>query len=657
MRLAKLEIKNFKGIKGFTFEPGGTDAAVFGDNATGKTTVYDAFIWLLFGKDSQNKSDFEIKTLQPDGKEIHNLEHTAEVTLELDPGRLIKLKKTYREKWTKKRGSASSEHTGHTTEHFVDDVPVKANEYQQRIASLMDEELFRLLTSPDYFNGQLHWQKRREILLDLCGDVKPADIIAAAPKLEALAAILDQRSIEDHRKIIAAKRKEINRELERIPVRIDEAERSMPEAAGHDSEAIAVEISQLEEKRRELRHQIEAAENGSQTGIRQRIAELQQQEQQIKWAAEKETMEKLQQLRKVETEKRHQQMQLETELIRKKQRADSISGEIPKLEKELAALREEYRQNASQKLEYQAEDTCPTCRQQIPEARKQEAQQRETDYFNEKKAAKLEGIQCRGRDSKEKLEALMQEAASLVVDMENTSAPLTQSETELEEIRQQARQLENQMASVGKTAELEEIRNQIRQLQENQQQRRQLIQDETISLQRALEETGQKIRQLEGQLAAIDSATRTRKRITELEAEEKQLADEYEKLEEELYLTEEYVREKVVLLEGRINEKFQMARFKLFHQQQNGGLAETCETTVNGVPYSSLNNAARINAGLDILNTLSHHYNKTAPVFVDNAEAVTQLLAIDSQTIRLVVSPDHPELTIVNANNRREQIA
>lgn len=112
-------------------------------------------------------------------------------------------------------------------------------------------------------------------------------------------------------------------------------------------------------------------------------------------------------------------------------------------------------------------------------------------------------------------------------------------------------------------------------------------------------------------------------------------------------MTEEFVRTKVHLLEEKINSKFKYARFKLFKDQINGGLEETCETLYEGVPYSSgLNNAARINVGLDIINTLNDYYGITAPIFVDNSEAVTKLINTNSQILSLIVSEKDKQLRV-----------
>jgi hypothetical protein len=140
--------------------------------------------------------------------------------------------------------------------------------------------------------------------------------------------------------------------------------------------------------------------------------------------------------------------------------------------------------------------------------------------------------------------------------------------------------------------------------------------------------------------------------------EERKLAAEYEDLEQELYLTEEFIRTKVRLLEDKINSKFRMARFKLFEVQVNGALAETAETMYNGVPYSNLNNGARINVGLDIIRTLAKHYNFYPPIFIDNRESITELIDVSpQQTISLIVSEKDQELRAELKEEVKEAIA
>src|SRR5690606_25556240 len=246
MRLKRLVLRNFQGCREFVLEPNGEDVTVFGRNATGKTTLFNAWTWLLFGKDSLGQANFEIKTLKPDGTPHHGLEHEVEAVLILDDGREVKLKKVYKEKWTKRRGSAHREFSGHVTHHYINDVPCKKTEYDAYIQSIAAEDYFRLLTDPLFFNTQLHWTERRRLLLEVCGDISDQEVIESNEKLARLSEILERHSLDDYRKIIRERRKKINDELEKIPVRIDEVRRSLPNLPEDD---IASFESRLDEAR------------------------------------------------------------------------------------------------------------------------------------------------------------------------------------------------------------------------------------------------------------------------------------------------------------------------------------------------------------------------------------------------------------------------
>ena len=147
----------------------------------------------------------------------------------------------------------------------------------------------------------------------------------------------------------------------------------------------------------------------------------------------------------------------------------------------------------------------------------------------------------------------------------------------------------------------------------------------------------------------VDNIQKTKKRILELEENQKKLSAEYENIEQETFLIEDFIKAKVELLNEKINKKFKLATFKMFESQVNGGLKECCEVMYNNIPYKALNNAARLNVGLDIINTLTKHYNVTAPLFIDNAEAVTTFIDSDSQIIKLIVTEGVKALEVKGA--------
>jgi hypothetical protein len=134
--------------------------------------------------------------------------------------------------------------------------------------------------------------------------------------------------------------------------------------------------------------------------------------------------------------------------------------------------------------------------------------------------------------------------------------------------------------------------------------------------------------------------------IEELKAEQTTLSQQIANVEKEQFVIENFIKDKIDRLEYAINSRFKYIKFRMFEEQINGGLRETCEATVNGVPYSDANSASKINAGLDVINTLSNFYGVYAPIFIDNAESVHTLIETQSQLIRLVVDESSKSLNV-----------
>ncbi|MGE4334599.1 MAG: hypothetical protein AB7E55_01310 [Pigmentiphaga sp.] len=658
MEIITLSLRNFKGIQSFTLDAQGRDAVVYGDNATGKTTLYDAFLWLLFDKDSQNRKDFQIKTLGSDGEPRHGLEHEVEAVLDLG-NRQVTLRKVYQEKWTKRRGQAQREFSGHTTDHYIDGVPVRKAEYDALIASIADEQRFRLLTDPTFFNVHLHWQERRKLLLEICGDVMDEEVIASDAELAALPAILNGRSLEDHRKVIQARRAEINRELDRIPVRIDEVQRALPDVSELNETALRAQLADLRTKRQALQEERARITAGGEIAeqtkrLRETEAELLAIELKLRAVAEEAVAEDRATLGQANADidaKRR-------EISRARAEAADAAAEAERVSKRMEALRQRWYEVDGTAFEHTSESVCPTCGQALPEDRIQEAREKALAEFNARKARELEEISAEGRRFKARLEELQEiqksrqamiaqaeEALATITDIAataqarideaRTKVPDPTNNPEHKRLRAEKAQVEATIANLrdGATAALAAVTEKAR-----------IIDDQ--------------IAEVEAALSHIEQGQRGMKRIEELRDEERCLAAEFEELERQLHLTDLFVRSKVRLLTDRINSRFELAHFKLFDVQVNGGISETCETTYQGVPYQSLNHGARLNVGLDIINTLAEHYGFAPVVWVDNAESVTNILPTRGQQIRLVVSAGDKSLRVecepVNLAKRME---
>ena len=648
MKLHKLVLTNFKGIKSFTLDAQGQDIDIYGDNATGKTTLADAFMWLLFDKDSNNRKDFEIKTLGPNGEPEHGLDHSVEAILELEDGSQLALKKVYMEKWQKKRGYATAEFTGHTTDYFIDGVPVQKKEYDARIAEIADENIFRLLTDPRYFDEVLHWQKRRELLLEVCGDVSDEEVINSKSDLSKLSEILGNRTIEQHRKVIQARRSEINKELEKIPVRIDEVTLGLPKIDDiTNPEALPNDIAKLREELRSKQEELAQARAGGKIAeltAKTRMIEAKMLEEKNRMIGEATRQSDL--LREELFQVNDTISKTKSEIDYRKMKARNTKTEISNLEEKLKTLRTSWYAEKSKTFEFDQSETCPYCGQALPQEQLQEAREKALAEFNRKKAEQLEAINAEGRRLAARKSELEDELKDLLREQEMLEATLPGLEKKQEALQTEIKSIQDSLKNLEPSAEFirlqkehEEIQEQIRQAQED-------VSTSVATVQKEIDDLSDAIRALEQAKARLEARESGLKRIEELKAEERKLAAEYEDLERQLYLTEEFIRAKVRLLEDRINSKFRMARFKLFDVQVNGAISETCETTYNGVPYSNLNNGARLNIGLDIINTLAEHFGFEPPVWLDNAESVTDILPTKGQQIRLIVSANDKKLRV-----------
>lgn len=646
-RLLKLILRNFKGIREFTLDAGGRNVAVSGDNATGKTTLFDAFTWLLFSKDSTGAADFAIKPLDAEGLPIHNLETSVEGVFEIG-GKTTTFRKVFSEKWSKKRGSAKSEFVGHETNHFIDGVPVQAKEYAAQVAEIAREDVFKLLTSPTFFNENLHWQERRRILLEVCGDLTDQEVIAADEKLAKLPEILNGRRLDDHRKVIAARRAEINKELERIPVRIDEAQRALPNVSDIIEGKLSEDIERLKATQQQKREELARLESGGEVAEkRKQLAGVEYDLIQFKNHYQADVDGKIRQKQLKLNEIKGRILDLKTEIDGAKRRMTGMLAEKERLEAKLQQKRESWFEVNDLQFEFSVEPVCPTCGQNLPEERLVEAREKALADFNRVKAERLEQISADGKAIAAELERLMAEHSALAAKVNEAEQRLSAEEgeaariqAEVDALAAQSRPITDDPAYQQKFKEKEQLEVAISQLQIGNQ-------EAIADVRREINSYGQAIEALEKTRLKLEQHKQGQVRIEELKAQEKALAAEFEKLEGELFLTEEFIRSKVRLLEERINSRFKLARFKLFDVQVNGGVVECCETTYNGVPYGGgLNNGARINVGLDIINTLSEHYGFAAPIWIDNREAITKLIETGSQVISLVVSEKDKKLRV-----------
>lgn len=615
MQIQKMTLKNFKGIRELAIDFNGAVTEVFGTNAAGKTTLADAFNWLLFGKDSLNQANFEIK---PVGE--HHLDHEVEAVLDVGT-----FKRVFREKWAKK------ELCGHTSEFCLNGVPVQKKEYDAKVEHLAPEELFKMLTNPRYFSESMHWQKRREILMTICGDVTDADVIASDASLAGLSEILGDHSIEEFRKVATTARKKINTDLSQIPARINELNRMIVgDVVGFTGEKLTSANARLAEELRVKEREREALlSGGAVVEMTRQLLDLQNQGRKCVEEGVEEHRQTLNELKAKVAAEEAQINSWNAQINEGKKQADSIG-------KQILSRRDQWVKINSRVFEN--DGLCPTCKQPLPESAIEEARR----HFNLNKSDQLAHVAREGKEYKAELTTLENNQSALMAGIRDARERMHGIQKEIHTVQTA---IESARPPAEITTEIERLQAKMANLE------RRAEQPDTSAIDGEIQKLQEKIGKHNLLLASIQQNKTAMERIKELKAQEQDLSAQITKMDGEIYLTEVFLRKKVEMLEGRINGKFTMTKFKLFSDHINGGLTECCEITQNGVPYSSLNNAARINCGLDVINVLSKHYGFTAPIWIDNAESVVELLETKAQQVRLIVSEKDATLRIEHKEN------
>lgn len=632
IELKSLKLKNFKGIKDLKIDFSRV-TNIYGENATGKTTIADSFMWLLFDKDSKDRSTFDIKTLDSNNQPIHGLEHEVTGTLNID-GKDIELSKIYKEKWTKKRGEAEKELTGHETLYSIDEVPVKKKEYQDKINNLIDENLFKLITNPLYFSTNMKWQDRRKSLLEVIGDLTDEEVINYKSDLKALGELLAEKDIDTLKKSVQARKKRLNDELKAIPIRIDEANNSIQdldfEALEFEKRGIVSAIKSVEEKLLDSSKVNEAT-----LKERDNLYKLKEELQRLEYEAKADIKKPLRDIEIKISNHRAEISHLENEKFYKEKRLSVIKTSIKDFTEEMTKLRNQFGEVNKKVLEInENEFICPTCKREFETEDIEVKKQEMIENYNQNKSNALRNIQSEGVGYRKEVEKLSLEVSEIEEDLKSLELKIVAEKNSFEDLESFK---VNFKPAIIETEEMKSLKDEIEALEIKLQQ--------PINVNNA--ELKSKKYQLESELDEVnkklnykDTNGKLKQRMKELQEEERSLAQQIAQLEGQEYLCEEFIKAKVELLESSINSKFKFVSFKLFNTQVNGGIEETCEALIDGVPFGNANTASQINAGLDIINTLCSHYGVQAPIFIDNRESVNQLIETNSQVINLIVSKD-----------------
>nr|DAG27400.1 MAG TPA: chromosome partition protein [Caudoviricetes sp.] len=664
--LKSLHIENFKGIKSLEVNFS-NKTSIKGQNAAGKTTIFDAFTWLLFNKNSAGEEKFNVRPLDKDGNRIDNVEIKVEGVLDVE-GKEVMLSKVQKQNWVKKRGTNTVTLQGNPNSYEIDGYPKSEADFKAYVSELsQSEDMFKLLTNPQYFSS-LKWKDQRDILMKLVSETSDVELAKTDAKYAPLFDELEKApSTDDIRSKFSKALTEWKKKQTEIPVRIDEAEKSKVDVDTAEQELLKTD---LERQIKEIELQMKSSSKVI-DDLEQQKFELQFEVNDCKRKANESLIKERRSLddRKDEATIKfndlHKQItKLESEIVEKKKR-------IPTLESEKAELGKQYmseKEKAFDETPYlfdefkwkfdESTTVCSLCGQRLPEdkieqlktdfeekkakAKEDAAERLKTirESFNNQKVAELNRIASLGTDKKSEIETMKSD----IEDAEKKLPELREQETEQMKIKNEC---------IKKLSELPEEAD----LSTNEDYKALMKKDTDLQTQidsaraNSIDTSELESKKLELEAALEDAKTiiaqvaknvEIDERIAQLQAEQKEIGQKVADQEQMLYLLEEFIRFKLDKVSESINGHFKTVNFKLFEMQLNGGMKDCCECTVNGVPYSTLNSGHRIVAGLDIIRSLSELYGVSVPIFVDNAESLNEFNVpdMDAQLILLSVSED-----------------
>lgn len=657
IKIESITMIGFRGEKERTTTFSPTETTISGANGLGKSRHFDAFLWLLFGKDAQDRKDYEIKTVDAEGNTTDKAPCEVTAVLNID-GKRITLRRAYVEDWVKPRGQAEEVFKGHHTDCWWNDVPVNVTEFKKRVSSIIDDTTFKLLTNPEYF-ASIKWEEQRALLFEIAQAPSLEEIATSSDEWAILIEAMNGKSLSDFRKEVSARKKKLKADLEKVQPKIDQTRSLIP-----DAEDEASLQTQLEETEQEIKAVTRASEDvaerihqaGSASALRQRkIEELKAQQRKLiadearradeATYAQGATRRELEQ--KLDTTKR-EIADLRKEAERHDKIAQSKLSSISDHEAKLEELRAKWMEVNSSV--YEGDTTCPHCHQSLPEDQLDQAKA----VWKSAKDAKLEKLQTSANEYKEAIEECK-------ADVETNTLKCSEFIAKADALALELPAMEKSLASIPASdkvaprpaeqlegyskleAEIQELSSVVDTIETDSTEAYRLRRKE-------LEAVRDEIRD---KLSKVSLRKEYEAKIVELEAEGKKLAQLIADAEREEYTAEQLSIRKIEECEKRINGLFKHVTFKLFdytiEDKDKENPIECCVPLIDGVPFTVANTAKQVNAGIEIINALSRFYGVCAPIFIDNRESVQSLIDTDSQIINLVVSNDK-ELTITHNN-------
>lgn len=649
MKLLKLTLENFKGHKLRSVEFSPTITRIYGANGTGKTSIFDGFCWLLWEKDSDDRTQSGTVSFYPfdpgkQGEVLHNVVVSVEAVLEIDGAQHV-LCRTMQEKWTTPNGTELPRFTGNETKLYIDGLAVKANQFDAFVKENINPELFKLTSNPWYF-PTLHWKEQRRILMELAGDISNDDVLAADASLEPLRNELASRKPEDCKKLWQQQQKAAVKDLEKTVLLINENRKHLPQIENEAEVKADLEAQRLVLMKPLEKAMQEKADILSGTAISKKQAEAKVLEAKLD-VIRAEQREKIAAVRKPFDEQiaaLEAEAKTAAETVKPyRQTVVNLDNAIRENEEKLKVLQDSWQAVDAEEFN----DVCPCCHRPYP--LEQIADQRAA--FNKSKAERLEKIEADGNalfDKNEENKAQRDAAMQEVQRLSKLDLEMPDKRSEIMKRREEAVQalppMENRQDWFEASEDLKRINHEIEELHID-------VKLKLMDAEKAIENAQKPVGDIDVRLAEIKAAEATRALITDYTRQQQTLREQHDELALKLSLIKKFDEIKAVMTTEKVKAILPGMDFKLFnYNNTNEGYTETCELVKDGKPYANLSNGEKIAVGCELIAAISKHYGVSNPVWIDNAEATTKHLETNGQAILLRVSAADAELRIERSN-------
>lgn len=651
IKLKKLEIENFKGVKSLSIDFASDITNILGANHTGKTTTADAIMWVLFGKNSEGQAVFGIDPKDENNNVINHLENIVTLTVSADNRKLV-LRKVRKEIWSKPKGQIEDALTGHTTECFINGNKYTIKDYQAEVNALCNEALFRAITNPAYFPS-LKAEEQRALLIKMVGDMSLSEIAKQKDEYKRLVDELDGQELKEYRSHLSYQIKGIKTEMESIPNRITENQQILQGLSDEvtDFAAIRKRLNEIDEDIKKYDDLLQDAsaklsqDYEKKAAQRQLVNSLKYKQQEIIYKIESENRTKRAEhenalnsiLQKLKDTEHSRDMKADALCMTKQ--------ELQQIELRTDDFRKKWEEVESKAFVWnEDQEICPNCGQRLPSENIEELKEKAHEQWTVRHMAEQDRLDVEAKalkDAKQRIEAELNELQTKINMLTTEVASLQGQENEMkaykveqvdyhdnDEWQRLSLQIEQQEAKLNDICK------------DGESSTTQMIKDKKQELIRQRDE-------LNLSLSKEKLIAEREERIEQLTMQMKQLNQQLTDLERKDYTAANLELASIQNLEERVNKLFILIKFKMFETLLNGSTKPTCVLTMHGVPYNDLSNSEKINAGIDLIRAMNTYNDMYAPIIIDNAESCNDILPTSCQQIRLVVSRDE-QLTVVN---------